>query len=389
MESYVGRSFDIDMFTEIRKKRIVFLVSMLVGILFCAGIFFFFYHWYINREYEQYQVTDTFEVKNANSLTFESYGNGVLRYGRDGITAVDSSGKALWSGSYDMANPQIDICEESVVVADVGEKSLYIYKGEETGVDFQVDYPIVQACVARQGVIAVVMEDASSNLIGIYNPFNKTEVLLVEIPTNVEDGYPVSIDFSPDGSSLVASYLCVTTGTIQTRVTFYNFSNVGKNSNCLVGAQNYNDKMVSEVRYLDENTVCLFAEDGFYLWNNMKQPVSKKKCLFTEEIQSAFYDDSHVGVLLKGDDDKCTMKLFDVSGKNVLTKEISAEYTEVQIRGDEILLHSNTKGAIYRMNGVKKYAGEWKKPISYFFPTSKRNRYLLIQDSKIKKIRLK
>lgn len=389
MESYVGRSFDIDVFTEIRKKRIVFLVSMLVGILFCAGIFFFLYHWYINREYEQYQVTDTFEVKNANSLTFESYGNGVLRYGRDGITAVDSSGKAIWSGSYDMANPQIDICEESVVVADVGEKSLYIYKGEETGVDFQVDYPIVQACVARQGVIAVVMEDASSNLIGIYNPFNKTEVLLVEIPTNVEDGYPVSIDFSPDGSSLVASYLCVTTGTIQTRVTFYNFSNVGKNSNCLVGAQNYNDKMVSEVRYLDENTVCLFAEDGFYLWNNMKQPVSKKKCLFSEEIQSAFYDASHVGVLLKGDDDKCTMKLFDVSGKNVLTKEISAEYTEVQIRGDEILLHSNTKGAIYRMNGVKKYAGEWKKPISYFFPTSKRNRYLLIQDSKIKKIRLK
>ena len=389
MESYVGRSFDIDMFTEIRKKRIVFLVSMLVGILFCAGIFFFLYHWYINREYEQYQVTDTFEVKNANSLTFESYGNGVLRYGRDGITAVDSSGKAIWSGSYDMANPQIDICEESVVVADVGEKSLYIYKGEETGVDFQVDYPIVQACVARQGVIAVVMEDASSNRIGIYNPFNKTEVLLVEIPTNVEDGYPVSIDFSPDGSSLVASYLCVTTGTIQTRVTFYNFSNVGKNSNCLVGAQNYNDKMVSEVRYLDENTVCLFAEDGFYLWNNMKQPVSKKKCLFSEEIQSAFYDASHVGVLLKRDDDKCTMKLFDVSGKNVLTKEISAEYTEVQIRGDEILLHSNTKGAIYRMNGVKKYAGEWKKPISYFFPTSKRNRYLLIQDSKIKKIRLK
>ena len=389
MESYVGRSFDIDVFTEIRKKRIVFLVSMLVGILFCAGIFFFLYHWYINREYEQYQVTDTFEVKNANSLTFESYGNGVLRYGRDGITAVDSSEKAIWSGSYDMANPQIDICEESVVVADVGEKSLYIYKGEETGVDFQVDYPIVQACVARQGVIAVVMEDASSNLIGIYNPFNKTEVLLVEIPTNVEDGYPVSIDFSPDGSSLVASYLCVTTGTIQTRVTFYNFSNVGKNSNCLVGAQNYNDKMVSEVRYLDENTVCLFAEDGFYLWNNMKQPVSKKKCLFSEEIQSAFYDASHVGVLLKRDDDKCTMKLFDVSGKNVLTKEISAEYTEVQIRGDEILLHSNTKGAIYRMNGVKKYAGEWKKPISYFFPTSKRNRYLLIQDSKIKKIRLK
>lgn len=389
MESYVGRSFDIDVFTEIRKKRIVFLVSMLVGILFCAGIFFFLYHWYVNREYEQYQVTDTFEVKNANSLTFESYGNGVIRYGRDGITAVDSSGKALWSGSYDMANPQIDICEESVVVADVGDKSLYVYKGEETGVDFQVDYPIVQACVARQGVIAVVMEDASSNLIGIYNPFDKTEVLLVEIPTNVEDGYPVSIDLSPDGSSLVASYLCVTTGTIQTRVTFYNFSNVGKNSNCLVGAQNYNDKMVSEVRYLDENTVCLFAEDGFYLWNNMKQPVSKKKCLFTEEVQSAFYDDSHVGVLLKGDDDKCTMKVFDVSGKNVLTKEISAEYTEVQIRGDEILLHSNTKGAIYRMNGVKKYTGEWKKPISYFFPTNKRNRYLLIQDSKIKKIRLK
>ena len=60
--------------------------------------------------------------------------------------------------------------------------------------------PIVRAKVARQGVVAILLQDKDSNVLNIYNPYSNAESLLVEIPTNVsEEGYPLDFDISPDG----------------------------------------------------------------------------------------------------------------------------------------------------------------------------------------------
>ena len=309
MDSFIGRSIDVVAVQERHKRKTVLAAVLVVVAILCALLGYTVYCWFLNREYSTYHVTDSVSVKNGASLKYAAYQGGVIRYGRDGVTAVSGKGNPLWSGSYDMANPKLDICDASAVVADIGGKSLYIYKGGDTGVDFDVDYPIVQACVSSQGVVAVLMEENASNTIALYNPFDKSEKLLVEIPTNVEDGYPVSLDLSSDGTSVVASYLCVTTGAVQSRVAFYNFSEVGKNRNSIVGAQNYNDTLISEVRFLDANHVCLFGEKGFYLWGNMKKPELVQKREFSQEIKGAFLDEDHVGIILKKDDEQNEMFL--------------------------------------------------------------------------------
>lgn len=388
MDSFIGRSMDVTAMREQYKRRFVFVTALVVTVLLFVLLGFAGYHWFVNKEYTTYHVTDSVSVKNGASLSYAAYQGGVLRYGRDGVTAVSGKGKSLWSGSYDMANPKVDVCGESVVVADIGGTSLYIYKGGDTGVDFTVDYPIVQACVSKQGLVAVLMEESASNTIAIYNPFDKSDKLLVEIPTNVEDGYPVSLDLSSDGTSVVAAYLCVTTGAAQSRVAFYNFSEVGKNTNSLVGAHNYNDTLISEVRFLDEDTVCLFGEKGFYLWGNMKQPERIKKKEFSQEIVSAFSDTEHIGFLIRKDEEKNTMKLFDTKGEECLSVSVDSSLSHGQIQGDEVILNTGSQCAVYRTNGVRKYSGAMKDAISYIFPGSGRNRFLLIQDSKIKFIKL-
>ena len=388
MDSFVGRSIDVEAIQEQHKKKLVLAAVLLAAVLLCVLIGFFGYHWFVNREYTTYEVTGSVSVKNGTSLKYAAYQGGVIRYGRDGVTAVDGKGEPLWSGSYDMANPRLDVCGESAVVADVGGNSMYIYKGGDTGVDFSVDYPIVQACVSSQGVVAVLMEESTANTIALYNPFDKSEKLLVEIPTNVEDGYPVSLDVSSDGASVAASYLCVTTGAVQSRVAFYNFTEVGKNRNSLVGAQNYNDTLISEVRFLDEDHVCLYGEKGFYLWGNMKQPELIRKREFTQEIRSAFSDEEHIGILLKEDEDTNTMKLYDADGEEILSAAVDSSYSHGQVQGDEVILNTAAHCAIYRTNGVRKFAGSLKNSISYIFPASGMNRFLLIQDSKIKFIKL-
>lgn len=390
MESYIGRSFDSMAIKRTQRKRILFVLGMIGCIAACMGIFYFGFHWFVNRQYTGYTVVKSVKVKEGKSMEYAAYEEGVLHYDRDGITAVDSKGNPLWSGSYEMANPKVDTCGASVVVADVGEKSLYAYKGEDTGTELLVDYPIVQACISKQGVVAVLTEEKSSNTIALYNPFSKNNKLLAEIPTNVEDGYPVSLAISPDGSSVVASYLCVTTGTIQTKVVFYNFSEVGKNANYLVGAHNYNDTMISQIRFLGDSAICLFGEKGFYLWENAKQPKAVAKKLYTQEIQSAFVSEKYVGVVVKGQQDsQRNMCIYDTQGKRVLKKSVSGDYTQVQMRGEEVLFYSTGKCFIYRINGVKKWQCNLSENISYLFPSQKNNRYFMIQDSKIKIIKLK
>lgn len=390
MESLVGRSFDIIALKEQRKRKIIFVITAAACIAVCAAIFYLGFHWFINRQYSSYKVEKSVYVKGGDLMSYVPYQEGILRYDRDGVTAVDQKGNSIWSGSYDMANPRVDTCEESAVIADIGGKSLYVNRGMGTGTGFTTDYPIVQACVSRQGVIAVLMEEVSSNTIALYNPFDKSGTLLAEIPTNVEDGYPVSLDLSPDGSSVVVSYLGVTTGIAQSRVTFYNFTEVGKNANCLVGAHNYDGFIISEVRFMDDSTVCLFGEKGFYLWENMRQPKEAGQKEFSDEIRSAFISEEYVGVILKNDDDdNACMKVYDMHAREKMSTSISGTYTKVQIRGDEILLNSSEHCMIYRINGVKKFDKKIKNKISYFFPCKKINYYFLIQNSKIKVIKLK
>ncbi len=389
MESLIGRSFDAVTVRMQYRKRALFILSAIVCILICAVLFSVGFYWFINRVYDSYEVTESISVKNGNSLNYAPYDGGIIRYGRDGATAVDDKGNSIWSGSYDMANPKIDTCGESAVIADIGGKSLYIYQQEENGIDFSVDYPIVQACVSRQGVIAVLWEESNSNTIALYNPFDKTDTLLAEIPTNVEDGYPVCMDLSPDGSSVAVSYLCVTSGAAQSRATFYNFSEVGKNSNNLVGAHNYDDALISEICFLDESNVCLFGEKGFYLWSNMKQPVAGPIKEFTEGIRSAFCDDGFVGVILQNSDEAPKMHLYNMEGEEKLSVQVDSDYAHVKLYDDEILLYSSEKCSVYRTNGVKKFSKNFNEKISGFFPGQRRNRYFMFQNSKIQVIRLK
>lgn len=390
MKSLIGRSFDAVTLEEQHKKRRVFIATTVICIIICSILFYFAYHWFMNRQFTGHSVTASVNVKDGNSMNYEAFEDGVLRYGRDGVSAISDKGKTLWNGSYDMALPKADTCNSSVVIADIGEKSLYVYKGsEDKGISFSVDYPIVQACVSDQGVVAVLTEDTASNVISIYNPFSDSDKLLVEIPTNVDDGYPISLDLSADGSSVVVSYLCVTTGVAQSRVAFYNFSNVGKNENCLVGAHNYNDAVISEIRFLDDSTVCLFGEKGFYVWENMKQPKASYKKIFSSEIQSVVTNTTHVGVILKNDDKNAKMRIYDHDGDRTLSTDVESDYDKVEMGEDEVLFYSSGKCSIYRPNGVKKYTENLKTKISYFFPGQRHNRYFIVQNSKVKVIKLK
>lgn len=391
MESFVGRSQDVFMVTETRRERRIFIVTCAICILIAIGIFVLGVNLFLNKKYNSYEVLESTSVTTSGNVKYEAYQNKMIKYSRDGISALDSSGNIIWNGSYDMIEPAVDISGKYVVVADIGGKTVSIYNGEDTGKEISTDYPIVQACVSSQGIVAVALEQESSNVINIYNPYDISDKLLVEIPTNVDEGYLVCMDLSADGMNLAATYVCITGGQVQSRVAFYNFSDVGKNTNCLVGAKNYDDRIVSDIRYLGENNICIFADDGFQIWGEMKKPEEVYHKNFKETIKSAFCNSEYTGVILAtGSTSKpYRMNVFDMKGKMVLDMEFSDEYTEVKLYNtNEIILNSASGCTIFRLNGVKKFSTDIDGKVLKVFPSEKRNRYYLVTDSKIQKIKL-
>lgn len=390
MISLVGKSQDTFQIEQRRARRKKILLSSLAGILVTAIILFVLAKLYLNHKYDGYQVERSISVKDSNAMQYLSYAGGVIRYSRDGVAAMGASGKDLWNGSYDMDRPAVDTCGTSAVVADIGGKTLYVHTEKGQGTEMSMDYEILQACISGQGVVAVMLEDTDSNMIHVYDPYASGEKLLVEIPTNVETGFPVSMDISQDGTSMTVSYVSMFSGVVESRVAFYNFTNVGENTNCLVGAQEYKDRVVSEVRYLGDSKVCLFSEKGYSIWGNLKKPSEIAKQDFKQDILSAFCDEDYVGVVLAGNKEgKGQMRVFNLQGKEQMSRKIDTDYSHIALYGKEIMINTADSCDIYLVNGVHKWDCSLKDHILHFLPSKGMNCYFLIEDNEIKKIKLK
>ncbi len=390
MISLVGQSQDALRIEQRRARRKKILLSSLAGVVVTAIIIFILAKLYFNHTYDGYLVERSISVKDSNAMQYLPYAGGVIRYSRDGVSAMGASGKDLWNGSYDMDRPAVDTCGTSVVVADIGGKSLYVHTEKGQGTEMSMDYEILQACISGQGVVAVMLEDTDSNMIHVYDPYASGEKLLVEIPTNVEKGFPVAMDISKDGTGMTVSYVSMLSGVVESRVAFYNFTNVGENTNCLVGAQEYKDRVVSEVRYLGDSQVCLFSEKGYSIWENLKKPSETAKKDFKQDILSAFCDEDYVGVVLADNKEgKGRMRVYNLKGKEQMSRKIDTDYNHIAIYGKEIMINTAGDCDIYLVNGVHKWNCSLKNNIMHFLPADGMNCYFLIEDDGIEKIKLK
>lgn len=379
----------MDLSAKKKQKWIVGLV--LLGLAVAAAGLGLFSYIYSNRCFTHYQIENTVERSDSNNVNYLYYKGNILKYSRSGISEINNEGKSLWNGGYEMKQPQVDTCGDYVVVADVTGKEFYVYNGEDEGTSIETSLPIVRAKVARQGVVAVLLQDEDSNVLNIYDPYSNADNLLVEIPTNVaEEGYPLDFDISPDGKSVVTSYMVVEGSTIETRVSFYNFTEVGQDKNTLVGGKSFGENMIARVEFTGDDRVTVFHEKGFTVFQEMKQPEISLEKTFEEEIKSMAYNDGYVAVVLEKDGkiENQMLTLYDEKGREKLQRNISYEYASMEIYGEEVVFTGNRSCNILRFNGHDKFSYEFEQEIDALFPTANGGVYTLIDTSTIQKIKL-
>ena len=371
------------------KKRIIFAIAMCI--VAAIALFVGILNVVVNKYYTEFEVLAATPRKDSNSVQYKEYAEGVLKFSRDGAAGIDAKGNILWNGSYDMNNPQVDVCGKYVVIGDVGGKEWYIYNGKDSGTRFEETLSVVQVQVSQQGIVAVMLEDKDSNEVHIYNPYGDTQKLLAEIPTNVkEDGYPLDISISDDGKKLVTAYFFVNEGVGESHVSFYNFDEVGEDKvNRIVGGVDYGETLVHNVEFIDNNTVCILKEDGFALYSMEELPEEIVTETIEAKIQSAVLGSSGIGFVLDSEEEGWQeFVLYTLAGKKMLSKKIDYEYETVSMIGDEIVFLSDLEGIILRSTGSEKFHYRFFKRMEYIFGTKEKNTYIFVDEANIEKVKL-
>lgn len=379
----------MDLLEKKRQKWIVGLV--ILGLLLVVAGLGTFSYFYNNSCYRSYQVKNRVDRSDSNNVRYLYYEGNILKYSRSGISEIDNEGKSLWNGGYEMKQPQVDICGDYVVVADVSGKQFYVYNGEDEGTAIETNLPIVRAKVTNRGLVAVLLQDEDSNVLNIYNPYSNADMLLIEIPTNVaEEGYPLDFDISPDGKSVVTSYLVVNGSNIETRISFFNFTEVGQDKNTLVGGKSFGESMIGKIEFIGDDQVAVFHEKGYTVFQQMKRPEIMLEKKFKEEIKSIAFNEGYVAVVLEkeGKIENQELLLIDERGREKLRRKIPYEYANMEIHGEEIIFTGNRSCNILRFNGHDKFEYQFEQEIDAVYPTSDGMLYTLIDASTIQKIKL-
>lgn len=361
----------------------VFLIVIIVGIVILYGI--------LNRSYHEYKVIKSTELKGETDTGFISYGSSVVKYGKDGAIAYNKEGKIIWNCAYNMADPITDVCGKYIVIGDRGAKQIRVFDNKGAAGEYTTEFNIVKVEVAHQGVVAALMEEGDSNHIKLYDLDGHR---LVEMKKSVKDdkfGYPLDISLSNDGTKLAISCLAVNQNDVFSRVGFYNFGGVGKNdANRYVGGYNSDKGVIaSRVEFINNDTVCIYKNNGFDLYSMKEIPKRIKQITTKGKIKSILYNSKYAGFVTDADSksDK-KLVLYNLSGKCILDKKISLDYKNIFLTKDEVILHDNLTCNIIRLNGKLKFNKTFDRNITAIYPINNLDQYYLVNDSKLSDIQL-
>lgn len=334
-------------------------------------------------------------LSEGGFVEYIAFGENMLRYTKDGAAYYDASGKNIWNVSYEMKTPIANVNGDYAVIADQQGNSLYICGKEGcTGVA-KTQLPITKAAVSSIGVTAAVVEDSTASYIFYFR--KDGEDLGINIKMLLSgDGYPVDIALSPNGRQIAMSVMYMKNGSLKNKIVFYDFSEIGKNvSNRIVGGfeEEFDDKMVARVRYLNENTVCAFSDKGlsFISVKNVIPDPDVIAVTVEEEIESVVSSDKYAAVIVDNPSgDAYRMDIYTTAGTLAQSIEFHYPYTGAFLDGERVILYNEESCIVYNMDGYKKFETQFDFPVSMVRGRNGRANSLIVAGSDVmKEIRLK
>jgi len=376
---------------KIRRRLIVVGIAAAV-IAAAAGSWVFYQK---NHQFAGYEVAWEVEMKEGSLVGYEPFGNNILKYTRDGASYTDQKGKTIWTESYEMKSPAAVTNGEYAAIADKQGNSIYICNTDGLQGKAATVLPISKVAVSATGTVAAVLEDSTSSYINFFR--KDGSILDITIKTNMGgNGYPLDISLSEGGSQLICSFVYINNGELQSRVVFYDFSEVGKNeATRLVGGfdEPFKDDLAARVQYLAAPYSCAVAGSSltFFTSKNLASPELIDSIPVEEEIQTIFYSKDYMGIIVKKNEGEyeSQMRIYQKDGSAVMTRDFTYDYTQVTLDGNMVIMYNEESCKIFNLSGVEKLSADFDFVVSRIRKGTLPNTFIVTGPQVMKEIKLR
>lgn len=374
-----------------RKKNNKYKAMICCCVIFLFGIAYIGFA--LHHTSKSYRVIAAMEKKDNHDTVYQNFKGKILKYNRDGIALLDKQGKKVWNQSYQMKEPRMEIQGQYIAVADIGGTQVYLLNAKGKAVRTEVALPILQVTVAKQGVIALLLQGENYNNISVYYPMDTVRPLRYEMKiAHEKNGFPLEISLAPSGEKMATSYVNVSEGKVENTLNFYNFNvSDAESADNLIGFFRYHKMIAAKTYFFDDSFACAVGEKSIAFYSVKGKPRLLVKRDFDEIIRSISCRANGIAIVLEnaGKGEQYKILQYDKKGRKVFEKTWDDLYEKIQLEQTQLLLYGNGSYSSIRKNGTVKFQLAIPEEIAYIMPTKNIREYLLCSDKKIEQIRLK
>ncbi|MBQ9614516.1 MAG: hypothetical protein IJV14_18300 [Lachnospiraceae bacterium] len=331
------------------------------------------------------RMADMIVMGDSRSVALNGH---IVNYSRDGASCVDHTGAFVWSITYEMQQPIVDAASDVMAIADLGGSRIYILSSSKIVGTVLTNLPVRRISVSDSGEVAAILEDSDTTWIYLFDSAGNTIAYFKT--TMGQSGYPVSVAVSPSGEMVCVSHLTLGGSKVNSSIAFYNFGAVGQNvRENNVSGFNYEDEMFPCVKYLTDDTAVAVSDHRIAFFKGEEIPQSAANIMFSENIEAVYTGNRYVGVLFPDTtgQEKYSLRVFDLNGIEVSKIPFTMDYTNIQINGDRIIIHSDQSLLIYQANGQLKYEGTFHDMVKALVPVrNSGNRLLLVTQTGVEQM---
>ncbi|MBQ6322840.1 MAG: hypothetical protein IJI24_08200 [Lachnospiraceae bacterium] len=362
------------------------LITLLIALV--AAVLGF---WFYNRvhTYDEYAIKTSIEKNDIDGTGYLMLGNSLLKYSPDGVFCVDLQNHTKWSTAYSMQTPICARCKNTVVIAEQQGQQVYLFQADGEVGHFETTLPIRQACVAANGVVALVLQDQDTAWIMLYGS-DGSQIASVKASMDIS-GYPMNVAITDNAKKMAVSYLCLAEGDLTGRIVFYDFSSASDNDEAhQTGSADFAREVFPRIYFADRSTLVAVGDCSMEIFHDTRKPADRTSVAFDREIVSFFCDEYNEGFIFRSQDSQqlYDMEVYNIRGKRVMQTSFGFEYTGVRMENAEILLYDAVNLYAYRTSGKQKLSLTYEKPVEYFALLSGYHRYLVITEETMDQIRI-
>ncbi len=380
----------IDYQSKIRKHKRNNALRVILVLLALGAVIALILVQYKKHIYTGYDIVSTIERETASDSVDMRLQNSILTYSKDGAHCTDVKGNVKWNQTYEIQDIKLATCQDVVAIGSYNGREIYVQSTEKQLGTIDTAMPIRNLAVSATGYVAAILADTDITWINTYSP--EGEMIYHGQTTMNNSGYPVAVSLSPNGELMAVSYLYVDAGVLKTDIAFYNLGPVGDNySDYVVSGYTCQDVLVPELHFMSNDKAFALGDSRLMIYKGEQIPVEAGVHLFSEEVQSVFYNEKYVGLVFNSEnaDAKYRIDVYDADAEKPNSYYFDMDYTEIFFEEDSFTIYNETECLIMTYEGVEKYRGNFTKNVNLMLPTGTAYKYVLVTDNSIDTIQLK